>query len=143
MKIRGVSFSILVSLVLVPCLATAHPAWENAATASHGVSHAFSGIDHWMLSLGLGFWLTYRPRTRRAWISMLVVAGIGAACVAVHRATLSGGDAVVSLAISMALQILMGSLVGRAFHQWRPSDWLMGGRSALKFLRAPGSGSRI
>lgn len=49
-------FAALPLLILLPSAAMAHPLAGGAPTVALGFAHTWSGLDHWLVMLGVGLW---------------------------------------------------------------------------------------
>ena len=70
----------LAAALLTPCVAFAHGGHDLAHTFSAGFSHPWTGLDHWLVLVGVGMWAA--TRATQQWLAplaMLLSALLGAA----------------------------------------------------------------
>lgn len=102
-----VSRIALASLLLVPCLASAHPETSMLASSWNGFLHPLTGLDHFLAMFAVGLWAAHLGG--RAPLTLPVafpLAMIGGALIAASGGMLPAVEPMIALSV-----IVLGTLV--------------------------------
>jgi len=102
---------------LLPMLAQAHPEHGGAGGLASGLHHPFSGLDHLLVMLAVGFWAAQLGR-RAMWLLPVVFPGVMALGALLGMSGLAVSGVEIGIALSA---VVIGVLVVTEF---RPPLWL-------------------
>ena len=143
---RAAVMTFVISFVLAPAAALAHPGHDGAGGLVHGLVHPVTGIDHVLAMIAVGV-LAAQYGGRALWlvpmsflVAMAAAGAIGMAGIPVQIVEAGIGLSVVVLGLMIAFQIKPPTLVAMVvvgffalFHGYAHGSEMPGGLAGLSF----------